>query len=201
MRQLIYVGVTLIGMVIVLVAGLIMGDDNASKATPFPYALSTKFELEGTDGKPFEMLSFRDKWTVVYFGYTHCPDVCPTTGRIMAKFVDDNRSKTQAYPLQGYFVSVDPERDTLSHLKTYVSWFSPNLLGATGKKFDIDRLVKGFLTGYKLNNEGGKIKKDYLVFHPNSVYLVSPNQTILARVTEPKGVKDLDKIFLPLIHN
>lgn len=201
MRQLMYIGLTLTGMVIALVAGLLMKDENPTQATPYPYALTTKFELTGTDGKMFDLLSLRDKWTALYFGYTHCPDVCPTSGRIMAKFVDDNRNAIQDYPLQGYFVSVDPLRDNLPHLKEYVSWFSPNLLGATGKKFEIDRLVKGFLTGYKLNNEDGKLKKDYLVYHPNSVYLVSPNQTVLARVTEPKGVKDLEKIFMPLINN
>lgn len=201
MRQLIYIGVTLIGMVIALIAGFLMNDENSSKATPYPHALNTKFELETTKGQPFELFSFKDHWTVVYFGYTHCPDVCPTSGRIMAKFVDDNRSKTQAFPLQGYFVSVDPARDNIPHMKEYVSWFSPNLIGATGKKFELDRLVKGFLTGYKLNNDDGKIKKDYLVYHPNSIYLVSPTQTVLARVTEPKSVKDVERIFMPLIEN
>lgn len=201
MRQLIYIGVTLMAMVIALVVGFMMDDDNSSKATPYPYALNTKFELDGTNGKPFEMLSFKNHWTALYFGYTHCPDVCPTSGRILAKFVDDNRESIQDYPLQGYFISVDPARDNIPHLKQYVSWFSPNLVGATGKKFELDRLVKSFLTGYKLNNDNGKITKDYLVYHPNSVYLVSPNQTVLARVTEPKGVKDLENVFMPLIQN
>lgn len=201
MRQLIYIGVTLMAMVVALVVGFMMEDENSMQVTPYPYALNTKFELQGTNGKPFEMLSFKNKWTALYFGYTHCPDVCPTSGRILAKFVDDNRESVQDYPLQGYFISVDPLRDTIPHLKQYVSWFSPNLLGATGKKFEIDRLVRSFLTGYKVNNDNGKITKDYLVYHPNSVYLVSPNQTVLARVTEPKGVKDLENIFMPLIKN
>jgi protein SCO1/2 len=122
------------------------------------------FRLTGHDGKPFDNAALRGRWTFLFFGFTHCPDVCPST---LAVFAD-------AFPKLGadarfVLVSVDPERDTPEALAKYMAAFHPAFLGATG---DIAALAESL--GVVYAKVPGPAPGSYSVDHSSSVLLVDP---------------------------
>jgi protein SCO1/2 len=94
------------------------------------------FELLDHNGKPFTRAQLAGRWTLIFFGFTHCPDICPTTlvelAELKAQLVD-----TEAETTQMIMISVDPARDTPERLAEYVPYFHPKLLGVTGDFTDI----------------------------------------------------------------
>jgi protein SCO1/2 len=119
-----------------------------------------RLELNDQDGKPRTLAEFRGKVVAVFFGFTHCPDVCPTTLAEMAQVKkalgpDGNR-------FQVLFVTVDPERDTPAVLKQYVPAFDPSFIGLTGDADAIARAAKEFKIFYqKQPQKGGGYSMDH----------------------------------------
>jgi len=126
------------------------------------------FVLTDQNGNPFHLSQLRGKVLFLFFGYTHCPDACPTT---MAKL-------SQVYKLLGrnasqvvtVFVSVDPHRDTSSVLKSYLAYFHMNAIGLTGTKEEIDVVVKEY--GAKYEIEESDSAAGYHVNHSTDLYLL-----------------------------
>ena len=132
------------------------------------------FTLDSLDGK-VSLSDFKGKVVLLYFGYTFCPDMCPTSlafmGQAIAKL--DKSGKQQ---VQGIFVSVDPKRDMLKHLKGYTQKFSDKIVGLTGTKSEIDTIVSRYATAYEL------LKKDqkghYEVDHSSATLLIGKDGTL-----------------------
>lgn len=125
------------------------------------------FELTGHDGQPFALQSLRGKVVLIFFGYSSCPDACPTTLSKLssvARRLGDDRSKIQAL-----YVSVDPDRDTPPVLKADMENFSIGALGLTGKKEDIDKVVKQYAAAYEIVPTPESAAK-YTISHTTSVY-------------------------------
>ena len=125
------------------------------------------FELTGHDGQPFALQSLRGKVVLIFFGYSSCPDACPTTLSKLssvARRLGDDRSKIQAL-----YVSVDPDRDTPPVLKADMENFSIGALGLTGKKGDIDKVVKQYAAAYEIVPTPESAAK-YTISHTTSVY-------------------------------
>lgn len=105
---------------------------------PMPKPIQA-FRLLDHNRKVFDLEQLKGKWSFVFFGYTHCPDVCPTAMAILAELFE--RMKKQApdalIDTRLIFVTVDPERDTPEHLRQYVGYFNPDFLGVTGEPKDI----------------------------------------------------------------
>ena len=126
------------------------------------------FVLTDQNGKPFHLSQLRGKVVLLFFGYTHCPDACPTT---MAKL-------SQVYKLLGrnaeqvmtIFVSVDPGRDTSTVLKSYLAYFHLNSIGLTGTKEQIDVVVKQYGARYEI--EQSDSAAGYHVNHSTDLYLL-----------------------------
>ena len=126
------------------------------------------FALTDQNGKPFHLSQLRGKVVLLFFGYTHCPDACPTT---MAKL-------SRVYRLLGrkanqvvtVFVSVDPGRDTTSVLKSYLAYFHMDSIGLTGTKEEIDVVVKQY--GAKYEIEQSDSAAGYHVNHSTDLYLL-----------------------------
>ena len=124
------------------------------------------FELTGHDGQPFALQSLRGKVVLIFFGYSSCPDACPTTLSKLssvARRLGDDRSKIQAL-----YVSVDPDRDTPPVLKADMENFSIGALGLTGKKEDIDKVVKQYAAAYEIVPTPESAAK-YTISHTASV--------------------------------
>lgn len=130
---------------------------------------SASFNLVDQRNQPVTETIFRGSPTLLFFGYTHCPDVCPTTmGEMQGWFAalgDDARN------LKGVFVTVDPARDTPEILEGYVSWVSDRVTALTGPQAEIDRVVKSWGASAKREGDG----EDYLVSHSASVFMIDAN--------------------------
>jgi len=126
------------------------------------------FALVDQRGNPVDQSLFVGKPSLLFFGYTHCPDVCPTTmGEMQGWFA---ALGDEAKTLQGVFVTVDPERDTPQILGDYVSFVSDRIVGVTGPKAEVDKVVKDWgVVAEKVPSEDG----NYLMNHTASVFLVN----------------------------
>lgn len=130
------------------------------------------FSLVNQDGKRVTEKDFLGKYMLVFFGYTYCPDVCPTELQVMTAALD--QMGPEAEKIQPVFVSVDPQRDTPEVLKAYVGNFGPRLMGLTGTPEEIASVAKAYRVYYA--KSGDKDSPDaYLMDHSSIVYLMGPD--------------------------
>jgi protein SCO1/2 len=144
-------------------------------------------ELTGHDGKPHTLADFRGKVVVVFFGYTHCPDVCPST---LAKFAEvAKRLGSDAERLQLLFVTVDPERDTAELLARYVPAFDPRFLGLYGDAATTARTAKDFKVVYK--KQAGKTPESYTVDHSAGTFVFDREGRVRLFARHDQSIDDL----------
>jgi protein SCO1/2 len=125
------------------------------------------FDLVDHHGNPVDETVFAGHPSALFFGFTHCPEVCPTTMAEMASWFE--ALGDEGKDLRAYFVSIDPERDTPTMLGDYVSWVSDRITGITGTPEEIDKIAKAWGVYYKrIPLEGG----DYTMDHTASVFLL-----------------------------
>lgn len=128
------------------------------------------FELVDHRGGIFNIARMQDTWTIVFFGFTHCPDICPTTLAVLndmySKMKDSEKEQ-----LQIVMISLDAERDTVEALADYVPYFNEEFIGVTGNKHLIHRLTAEINIAYnKVPLEG----EDYTVDHSTQLVLINP---------------------------
>ena len=171
-------------------------DINATVLEP-PAALD-EFELTAHTGTPFSLESLKGKWTFMFFGYTHCPDICPTTLSTLVKMdlliaEQDPQSDSQVV-----FVSVDPERDTVEKLSQYIPHFDPSYIGVTGNRAEINRFTRRLgILHVRAGEEGSE---DYLVNHSSSILLFNPDGSLRALFSGvPHDPADLADSFLKIL--
>jgi protein SCO1/2 len=126
------------------------------------------FTLSDAAGRPRSLADFRGKVVLLTFGYTHCPDACPTT---LAKLAEVRRLLgPEARHVQGIFVTVDPERDTAPLLGRYVPSFDPSLIGLRGTEAQTDAAAQAYHAQYQITEYQGNIMVD----HTTSTYVIDP---------------------------
>ena len=129
-----------------------------------------EFDLVDQNGDPVDETVFAGHPSVLFFGFTHCPEVCPTTMAEMSAWFE--ALGEEGADLRAYFVSIDPERDTPAVLGDYVSWVSDRITGITGDPQQIAAIAKGWGVFYeKVPLDGG----DYTMDHTASVFLLDRN--------------------------
>ncbi|MGQ5523562.1 SCO family protein [Chitinimonas sp. PSY-7] len=130
-----------------------------------------EFRLTGHDGKLRSLSDFKGKAVVLFFGFTHCPDVCPTTMSELAIAMKQLGEK--ANQVQVLFVSVDPERDTPTLLSQYVPAFNPGFIGLTGSQEEIRAVADKFKIVYQKSAPGGSSNaNNYTVDHSAGAYII-----------------------------
>lgn len=146
----------------------------------------TAFELMDQRRHEFGLQQFKDKWSLVFIGYTNCPDVCPNTLGILKQAYIDMSALKMELP-QVTFVSVDPARDEPEILGDYVYYFDPSFVGVTGKKKQLDNLVKQLSSVYmKAAGASGDVRNDdYLYDHSASILVINPKAELQAVFTSP----------------
>jgi protein SCO1/2 len=161
----------LLGLVLLaLVAACGPGQRADFKATDITGAeFGRGLELTDHNGVRHSLADFKGKLVVLFFGYTHCPDVCPTTLSDVANAFKLMKAEDAAQ-VQVLFVSVDPERDTPDLLKEYVPYFHPSFLGLHGTPEEIAHAAKEFRIHYRKHVEPGAT--DYLVDHTAGSYVL-----------------------------
>lgn len=155
-----------------------------------------EFTLTNQDGEKVTLGEFKGKAVFVFFGYTHCPDICPVTLANLNGVV--NELGSDADKVQVLFVTVDPERDTQAELKKYVTYFNKDFIGLTGTPDEIKDVTDSYHAFYikeETGSDGG-----YLMGHTSSVYLINPDGRIVLRYPQskmdPKEIaKDVKRIL------
>lgn len=164
-----------------LLAGL-WGDQYLRNQKPalFPSLAQTPFSLISHKGEPISHTDLLGQPVAIYFGFTWCPDICPTSLSKMADMKADILAKDDtAQPVQLVFFTVDPERDTPRQMADYISLFAGDILGITGDVAAIEAAVKQFGIFAQRIGEG----EDYLVDHSSSVYLYDETGTFKGTIS------------------
>ena len=149
------------------------------------------FTLTDQDGRQVSDRDFSGKYRIVYFGFAHCPDICPTD---LAQIGQGLRIFEKAHPgraakVQPIFITTDPERDTPAVLKPYVASFHPRLVGLTGTPQQVADAAKAYAVYYsKMPAEGGG---GYSMDHSRIVFLMGPEGEPIAMLPHGKGAQDL----------
>lgn len=152
-----------------------------------PPARAADFTLTAHDGKPFRLSDQTGKAIVLFFGYTSCPDVCPTT---LYNFKKIRAQLTrQADQTRFVFITVDPERDTLERLGAYVTNFDPSFVGLTGTLNELEAVWKSYGV-YRAKQTGGTAL-GYLVDHTSRIYLIDPRGNLRVTYTDDTHADDI----------
>jgi protein SCO1/2 len=151
-------------------------------ATPLP-----EFSLVDQAGSVVTRDSFRDSWDLVFFGFTHCPDICPATLQILAIARNELAAAGQEPLPRIVLVSVDPERDTPELMGKYVDYFGDGNLGITGSLDEIRKLTSGL--GIYFEKQAGE-SDDYAVDHSAAVLLINPDGEFHALFSGPHTIEN-----------
>ena len=152
-------------------------------------------ELTGHDGKPRALADFRGKVVVLFFGYTHCPDICPTTLADMAAVM--KKLGSQAARVQVLFVTVDPQRDTPDVLAKYVPAFDAGFLGLSGDAAATQRTAKEFRIFYE--QRAGGAPGAYTVDHSAQSYVLDALGRLRLFVRQDRIAQDLEEDLRTLL--
>ena len=177
-----------------LVAGRWLMPDGPSDGSGVA-AIGGPFTLVDHTGRTVTEADYAGRYLLVYFGYTYCPDVCPTELQTMTEALD--LLGQDAAPVQPLFVTVDPERDTVKEMANYVSNFHDRLVGLTGNGEQVAAAAKV----YRVYFAKGPVDDDgaYLMDHSSFIYLLAPDGRYLAHFgprTPPQEMADSIRSFL-----
>lgn len=160
----------IVAALLAIVLGMMLLLRGGTTAAMAPMPTGSDFVLQSANG-PVDSKSWRGKVVLIYFGYTHCPDICPASMASWAQALKglsaDERGRVRLL-----LVSVDPERDTLEHLRDYAAFFHPEMIAATSSPEEIATLAKAFGAGYI--RQATAADGSYAVDHTTSTYVIDP---------------------------
>ena len=152
-------------------------------------------DLTDHDGKPRRLEDFRGKAVVLFFGFTHCPDICPTTLAETAAAV--KKLGADSDRVQVLFVTIDPERDTAEALRKYVTAFDPRFLGLRGDAQATQRTAKEFKVFYEKRKTGDTYSMD----HSGQTYVLDPQGRLRLLVRPERLGEDLPEDLRTLLRS
>ncbi|MES9990396.1 MAG: SCO family protein [Candidatus Thiodiazotropha sp.] len=155
------------------------------------------FSLTSHKGVTFDNQSLQGQWTFMSFGYTYCPDICPTTLTLFSEMHQRIQAQKSDKPYQVTFVSVDPERDTLDRLAEYVTYFDPSFLGVTGTEAALEELTKPLGILYR-RVETEDSAMGYVMDHSASIVLVDPQGRFHAYFSPPHDAEMMANDFIAI---
>lgn len=182
---LIFAGFCVVAAIAIAVAAIVVTNGRAS-GNDAPMSIATgqpqvggPFSLVDQDGRTVDESLLRDKWTLVFFGFTYCPDYCPTT--LATLDAVQRRLGDRAENLQIVFISVDPARDTPQALKDYLSsdGFPAGVIGLTGTDEQVAAAARAYRAYYEKVGEG----ETYTMNHSLTIYLMGPDGTFRTALT------------------
>ena len=185
MRQVYYVAGTILAFMIAGVFFFQPENTELDKPVPLP-----DVNLITKDERRVDSKDFLGHWSLVYLGYTHCPDICPASLGQMKAIKATLKTGPHIKNLRFVLVSVDPKRDSPERLRKYLDFFDKEFEGYTGEKPDLDMLVAGLGQTYGFEDSQ---KKDYEVFHPSAFFLINPKGQWVRRFDEMDDIEGISK--------
>jgi protein SCO1/2 len=170
-------GIVILGAGVFLALAL-RDNPRGAAGTALASAIGGPFQLTDQNGKTVTDADLKGKWSLVYFGYTHCPDACPTALNDISIALEDLGAKRDA--VRPVFITVDPERDTPEALKAYVTSFDAPILALTGTPEQVAQAAKGYRVYYAKHPEAGG---DYSMDHSSVIYVMDPQGRFTASFT------------------
>ena len=157
--------------------------------------IDTTFKLKDFNGRIRTLEDFKGKVVVIFFGFTHCPDICPTTLTDLKKTMA--LLKDKASDVQVIFITLDPARDTEDVLKKFIPTFDSSFLGLTGSESDINKVISQFKIFYQKVNDGSK--SGYTIDHSAGLYVLDKNGNIKLHTSHGQKPEDLASDLAKLI--
>lgn len=154
--------------------------------------LGGPFSLVDQDGVSKTDVDFKGKYMLVYFGYSFCPDVCPTGLYAMTEAL--NALGPQADEIQPLFITVDPERDTPRHLKTYLKNYHPKMIALTGSKEQVTAAKKAYKV-YAAKAEPDGTSTDYLMDHSSVIYVMDRQGRFVTHFNHATPVEEMVRVL------
>lgn len=157
--------------------------------------MDTAFSLKDFNGRIRTLEDFKGKVVVLFFGFTHCPDICPTTLTDLKKTMVLLKDKASA--VQVIFITLDPARDTEDVLKKFIPTFNSSFLGLTGTESDIDKVANQLKIFNKKVNDGSKA--GYTIDHSAGLYVIDKKGSIKLHISNAQKPEDLASDLAKLI--
>src|SRR5512138_2394402 len=169
--------------------GIVSGETRTSGAA----LIGGPFTLTDQTGQQRSEADFQGRYALVYFGYTYCPDICPTSLSTMTQGIDllEAQAPEKAAAVLPVFVTVDPERDTVEALAGYAEHFHPRLMALTGTEEQVAGAAKAYRIFYQKVEE--ESASDYLMDHSSIIYLMGPDGGYLTHFTHASTAEDIAK--------
>ena len=169
-----------------------------SLVLPEDFKTVPEFSLVNVDSEPLDKSLFTNQWSVVFFGFTHCPDVCPITLTVMQDVVEQLKEFNVSQP-QTVFVTVDPKRDTPEVMKNYVGYFNSDFIGVTGELNDVHQLTRalGIVSAFTVRKDD---PTQYDVDHTASMLLIDPKGRVRAKLTAPHEADTIVADYVTLLN-
>lgn len=172
-----------LAIVLAMLVALLLGyafvrTDGGSDSVTGKALVGGPFELVNHNGETVTDRDFLGQNLLIYFGFTYCPDICPTELSKMTAAIDMLPEGANVTPL---FITIDPERDGVEEVKTYAGAFHPDMVGLTGTPEQIDAAAKAYRVYYAKNESGGST--DYLMDHSSIIYFMDTEGEFVAHFT------------------
>ncbi len=145
-----------------------------------PARIGGRFMLRNHNGKLVNDQDLLGSYQLIYFGYTFCPDVCPTSLITLSSAIRELGALSEK--ITPYFITVDPARDTIEVLSTYVSYFHPRLVGLTGSQEMVDRVARLYNVKYQKVVDESRPKDQYIIDHSSGLYLMAPDGAFITKL-------------------
>jgi protein SCO1/2 len=193
-RAPLFIGIAIVAMLAgALFAQFMRGSDqpvvNLSSGTLLPGGREVPdFMLVDSNSKPYTRAQLNGHWSVLFFGFTNCPDVCPTTLTTLAQVEKALADLPEAQRPHMVFVSVDPKRDTPAQVASYTKVFSPGFVGLTGESAQIDQFSRAMGVPVQIHDSGNGA---YTVDHAATLFLLDPQARLTAVFSPPHTVNAL----------
>ncbi|MGC3988511.1 MAG: SCO family protein [Chthoniobacteraceae bacterium] len=164
-----------------------------------PNTPASDFQLTDQDGNRFSLSAEKGKVVVLFFGFTHCPNICPTTLARLASVVHGLPAGQQR-KVQVVFITLDPERDDVAAIKGYVPFFDPSFIGLTGSTTEIAQVAKDYGVSYEKTMQSSQVAaNNYTISHSSYTYVVDPAGHF-AILYEDKNLLQTDAVTRDLQH-
>ena len=161
----------IVGFIFVLVATFLFAEHLSRQNSPKEISnMLSEIKLTDQNGKAFNEQSLNQKTSLLFFGFTHCPEICPTTLSELSNIVDNLKNKIN--PTNIIFVTIDPQRDTQEYLKDYIQYFKGDVIAVTGDIKEIKKLADNWNVFFERVNT---LDNDYTFNHTATVFMLDSN--------------------------